>query len=36
MMDPLTSCILTMPEIHNMVSEMIETEKQWLPEFMTK
>lgn len=32
MMDPLTSAVLTMPEIHNMVTEMLEAEKQWLPE----
>lgn len=36
MMDPLTSCILTMPEIYKMVTEMIETEKQWLPKFLIK
>lgn len=36
MMDPLTSCVLTMPEIHKMVSDMIEAEKQWLPDFMVK
>lgn len=36
MMDPLTSCILTMPEIHKMVTEIIEAEKQWLPKFLIK
>ena len=30
MMDPLTSAVLTLPEIHHMVSEMFEAEKEWL------
>lgn len=33
MMDPLTSSILTMPEIHRMVAEMFEAEKEYLPQF---
>lgn len=33
MMDPLTSAVLTLPEIHRMVTEMFEAEKQWLPHF---
>lgn len=33
MMDPLTSAVLTLPEIHSMVTEMFEAEKQWLPQF---
>jgi len=32
MMDPLTSAVLTMSEIQDMVSEMFEAQKQWLPE----
>lgn len=30
-MDPLTSAVLTLPEIYDMVGEMFEAEKQWLP-----
>ncbi|MGE5612874.1 MAG: alpha-glucosidase/alpha-galactosidase [Bacillota bacterium] len=33
MMDPLTSSVLTMPEIHRMVTEMFEAEKEYLPQF---
>ena len=33
MMDPLTSAVLTLPEIHNMVTEMFEAESAWLPQF---
>jgi len=33
MIDPLTSAVLTLPEIHDMVSEMFEAEKEWLPQF---
>ncbi|UCB43255.1 MAG: alpha-glucosidase/alpha-galactosidase [Dehalococcoidales bacterium] len=32
-MDPLTSAVLTLPEIHDMVGEMFEAEKEWLPQF---
>ncbi|HEY40901.1 MAG TPA: alpha-glucosidase/alpha-galactosidase [Dehalococcoidia bacterium] len=33
MMDPLTSAVLTLPEIRSMVSEMFEAENEWLPQF---
>lgn len=33
MMDPLTSAVLTLPEIHHMVTEMFEAEELWLPQF---
>lgn len=33
MMDPLTSAVLTLSEIHDMVAEMFEAEKEWLPQF---
>jgi len=33
MMDPLTSAVLTLSEIHNLVTEMFEAEKQYLPQF---
>ncbi len=33
MMDPLTSAVMTLPEISGMVTEMFEAEKQWLPQF---
>lgn len=33
MMDPLTSAVLTLPEIRNMVTEMFEAESEWLPQF---
>ena len=32
-MDPLTSAVLTLSEIKNMVDDMFEAEKQWLPQF---
>lgn len=33
MLDPLTSAVCTLPQIHAMVTEMLEAEKQWLPQF---
>ena len=30
MMDPLTSAVLTLPDIHNMVTDMFEAEKGWI------
>lgn len=33
MMDPLTSAVLTLPEIYCMVDEMFEANKRWLPQF---
>lgn len=32
-MDPLTSAVLTLKEIREMVNEMFEAEKEWLPQF---
>jgi len=34
--DPLTSACLTLKEIRDMVGEMLEAEKQWLPQFEGK
>jgi len=33
MLDPLTAAICTLPQIHQMVSEMLEAQTQWLPPF---
>jgi alpha-galactosidase len=33
MLDPLTSAVCTLPQIHDMVSEMLEAEARWLPQF---
>lgn len=33
MMDPLTSAICTLPQIHAMVDELFEAEAKWLPQF---
>ena len=35
-MDPLTSASLTLKEIRDMAIEMLEAEKQWLPQFEGK
>ncbi|MCL2059765.1 MAG: alpha-galactosidase [Oscillospiraceae bacterium] len=35
-MDPLTSAVLTLKEIREMVGELFEAEAQWLPEFAGK
>jgi alpha-galactosidase len=32
-MDPLTSAVCTLKEIRDMTQEMLEAEKQWLPQF---
>ena len=32
-MDPLTSAVCTLKEIRDMVNEMFEAEKEWLPQF---
>ena len=32
-LDPLTSAVLTLAEIRNMVSEMLQAERKWLPQF---
>ena len=35
-MDPLSAAVLTLKEIREMASEMLEAEKQWLPQFEGK
>lgn len=35
-MDPLTSAVCTLKEIRDMVNEMFEAEKEWLPQFDLK
>ena len=35
-MDPLTSAVLTLKEIRDMVIEMFEAQEQWLPQFKGK
>ena len=35
-MDPLTSAVLTLKEVRDMVTEMLAAEKQWLPQFTGK
>ncbi len=35
-MDPLTSAVLTLKEIREMASEMLEAQKQWMPQFEGK
>ena len=35
-MDPLTSSVLTLKEIRDMVAEMFEAQAQWLPDFKGK
>jgi len=35
-MDPLTSAVLTLDQTRNMVAEMFEAEKEWLPQFEGK
>jgi len=32
-LDPLTSAVATLPEIHQMVDRMLEAEAEWLPQF---
>ncbi len=33
MLDPLTATVCTLPQIHQMVGEMLAAEAQWLPQF---
>ena len=33
MLDPLTAAVCTLPQIHEMVSEMLAAQKDWLPQF---
>jgi alpha-galactosidase len=34
--DPLTSAVLTLKEIRDMVAEMLEDQRQWLPQYEGK
>lgn len=33
MLDPLTAAVCTLPQIHAMVSELLEAQARWLPQF---
>jgi len=33
MLDPLTAAVCTLPQIHDMVTEMLSAQKAWLPQF---
>jgi alpha-galactosidase len=33
MLDPLTAAVCTLPQIHSMVTEMLQAQAQWLPQF---
>jgi alpha-galactosidase len=33
MLDPLTGAVCTLPQIHAMVTEMLDAQAQWLPQF---
>ncbi|MHC4526362.1 MAG: alpha-glucosidase/alpha-galactosidase, partial [Planctomycetota bacterium] len=35
-MDPLTSAVCTLKQIRDMCSEMLEAQRQWLPQFEGK
>ena len=35
-LDPLTSAVLTLKEIRDMAAEMLEAEREWLPQFAGK
>jgi alpha-galactosidase len=35
-LDPLTAAVLPLPEIRDMASEMLEAQRQWLPQFEGK
>ena len=35
-LDPLTGAVLTLKEVRDMVIEMLEAEKKWLPQFQGK
>ncbi|MDA9764609.1 hypothetical protein N9C83_04520, partial [Opitutales bacterium] len=35
-MDPLTASVLTLRDIREMVSEMLEAQRQWLPQYEGK
>jgi alpha-galactosidase len=33
MLDPLTAAVCTLPQIHDMVDELLASQRQWLPQF---
>jgi alpha-galactosidase len=33
MLDPLAAAVCTLPQIHSMVSELLQSQAQWLPQF---
>ena len=33
MLDPLTAAVCTLPQIHDMVGELLAAQRQWLPQF---
>ncbi|MDQ2996372.1 MAG: hypothetical protein M3R61_04860 [Chloroflexota bacterium] len=33
MLDPLTAAVCTLPQIHDMVAELLAAQEQWLPQF---
>ncbi|MGH2641857.1 MAG: alpha-galactosidase [Actinomycetota bacterium] len=35
-LDPLTSAVLSLPEVHEMTDRMLEAEARWLPRFATR
>jgi alpha-galactosidase len=35
MLDPLTGAVCTLPQIQQMVNEMLEAQTHWLPQFTT-
>ena len=35
-LDPLTAAVLTLKEIRDMAAEMLEAEREWLPQFAGK
>lgn len=36
MLDPLTAAVCTLPQIRSMVSEMLEAQSRWLPQFQSR
>jgi alpha-galactosidase len=34
MLDPLTAAVCTLPQIHDMVTEMLSAQERWLPQFV--
>ena len=35
MLDPLTAAVCTLPQIHDMVAELLAAQQQWLPQFQS-